>query len=57
MVLEKDVREGKGTELVLEHVYFLSSSNFSVLPFSTLECHLRKIKMVLEKDGREGKGH
>jgi hypothetical protein len=53
MVLEKDGREGKGT---CSRTCLLSFFiKFSLLPFSTLESHLRKIKIVLEKDGREGK--
>jgi hypothetical protein len=49
MVLEKDGRRGKGTELVPEHVYFLSSSTFPFFLFQLWNAIFVKSKWFWKK--------
>jgi hypothetical protein len=55
MVLEKDGREGKDTELVPEHVYFLSSSTFSFFLSQLWNAIFVKSKWFWKKMEDEGK--
>jgi hypothetical protein len=55
MVLEKDGRRGKGTELVPEHVYFLSSSIFPSFLFQLWNAICVKSKWFWKKMEDEGK--
>jgi hypothetical protein len=56
MVLEKDGRRGKGTELVPEHVYFLSSSTFPFFLFQLWNVIFVKSKWFWKKMEEKGKG-
>jgi hypothetical protein len=55
MVLEKNGRRGKGTELGPEHVYFLSSSTFPFFLFQLWDAIIGKSKWLWKKMEEKGK--